>query len=41
MSPGGEGYIPLAKCFPRVSGDEPSSHYLGAPKTKFSPRERG
>ena len=27
--------------FPRVSGDEPTSHILNSPRRGFSPRERG
>ena len=41
MSPGGEGYIPLAKCFPRVSGDEPGGSVGMGWDAQFSPRERG
>ena len=41
MSPGGEGYIPLAKCFPRVSGDEPGGTITINAVNEFSPRERG
>ena len=41
MSPGGEGYIPLAKCFPRVSGDEPAVDQVDLLGVEFSPRERG
>ena len=41
MSPGGEGYIPLAKCFPRVSGDEPQTREILGCLPAFSPRERG
>ena len=41
MSPGGEGYIPLAKCFPRVSGDEPVLGGFTDGLERFSPRERG
>ena len=28
-------------CFPRVSGDEPTSSGSGGSQGKFSPRERG
>ena len=41
MSPGGAGYIPLAKCFPRVSGDEPGATMEDMQAAMFSPRERG
>ena len=41
MSPGVTPAIQAARCFPRVSGDEPSSAATGLPASSFSPRERG
>ena len=41
MSPGVTPAIQAARCFPRVSGDEPHSKEGGLGVTKFSPRERG
>ena len=32
---------PAARGFPRVSGDEPPSVWLGLKSRAFSPRERG
>ena len=41
MSPGLAARRGSTPRFPRVSGDEPDTLYLGPAGTEFSPRERG
>ena len=41
MSRGVHRSSTAAFSFPRVSGDEPDTLYLGPAGTEFSPRERG
>ena len=41
MSPAAENKEGQARCFPRVSGDEPGSGYMPISGFLFSPRERG
>ena len=41
MSPLMGGFKDLIDCFPRVSGDEPTSSGAAGSQSKFSPRERG
>ena len=41
MSPHHVGAAETTTRFPRVSGDEPDTLYLGPANTEFSPREWG